>query len=128
MSMKKRWIFVLLLSLLFNGCTTIKYVPIETVKMKEVTEHDSIYFEVVKHDSVTIAEKGDTVYVTRWHTEWRDRWRDRCRDSVRVDTVAVPYPVEKELSWWQCQKIAYGEYMIAIAAVLLAFALVKLWK
>jgi hypothetical protein len=93
-----------------------------------VTEHDSIYLEVLKHDSVYVTSRGDTVFVDRWHTEYRDRWRDRWRDSVRVDSVRVPYPVEKELSWWEKQKIAFGEYMILIAGGFLLFFLFRLFR
>jgi hypothetical protein len=49
-------------------------------------------------------------------------------DSVRVDSVRVPYPVEKELSWWEKQKIAFGEYMILIAGGFLLFFLFRLFR
>ena len=116
------------LLLLLCSCQSVRYVPIERVSTEKVTEHDSIYLEVLKHDSVYVTSRGDTVFVDRWHTEYRDRWRDRWRDSVRVDSVRVPYPVEKELSWWERQKIAFGEYMILIAGGFLLFFLFRLFR
>ena len=116
------------LVLLFSGCQSVKYVPVETVKTDKVTEHDSIFVEVVRNDSVTIKTKGDTVIVDRWHTEYKNRWRDRWRDSVRVDSVAVPYPVEKELTWWERQKIAFGEWVFGVMAVLLLVVIIRKHK
>lgn len=90
------------------GCA-VKYVPVETVKVEKVTEHDSIFQETVKHDSVLVDKRGDTVFVEKWHTLYKDRWRDRWRDSVRVDSVQVPFPVERELSRWEQFCLDYGK-------------------
>ena len=48
-------------------------------------------------DSIYITEKqqGDTIYVNK--VEYRDRYRyiNRTDTLVKVDTIGVPYPVEK---------------------------------
>ena len=108
-------------ALLLVGCRTIKYVPVETVRTERVTEHDSIFIEVVKSDSVVITKQGDTVYVDRWHTLYKDRWRDRWRDSIRTDSVQVPYPVEKQLGRFQQFCLDWGKLTLggSILAVLL---------
>lgn len=123
---------IIVISLLFLmcmlcGCTTIKYVPVETVRTEKVTEHDSIYLEVVKHDSVVVEKRGDTVFVDRWRTRYQDRWHDRWRDSVRVDSVQVPYPVPAELTKWQQFCCDYGKVMLGVTIVLaiLIFILLK---
>lgn len=116
------------LLLLLCSCQSVRYVPIESVRTEKVTEHDSIYLEVLKHDSVLVRTQGDTVFVDRWHTEYKDRWRDRWRDSVRVDSVPVPYPVEKELSWWERQKIAFGELVFVLMTVLLLLVIIRKHK
>lgn len=42
-------------------------------------------------------------------------------ESVKSDTISVPYPVERELTWWQQTKIDYGgEAIIALVAVVIA--------
>ena len=79
--------------LLLTGCTTTKYVPIETVRTDtlKVTkyERDSIYI----HDSTIVREKGDTMLIEKWHTRWRDRWMHDTIYQSRVDSVPKPYPV-----------------------------------
>jgi hypothetical protein len=79
--------------LLLTGCTTTKYVPIETVRIDtlKVTkyERDSIYI----HDSTIVREKGDTMLIEKWHTRWRDRWLHDTVYQSRVDSIPKPYPV-----------------------------------
>lgn len=112
-------------ALLLAGCRTIKYVPVETVRTERVTEHDSIFIEVVKSDSVVITKQDDTVYVDRWHTQFKDRWRDRWRDSIRTDSVQVPYPVEKQLGRFQQFCLDWGK--LTLGGSILAVVLIIVW-
>ena len=79
--------------LLLTGCTTTKYVPVETVRTDtmKVTkyERDSIYI----HDSTIVRENGDTMLIEKWHTRWRDRWHHDSVYIARHDTIPQPYPV-----------------------------------
>ena len=119
----------LLLSFLFSGCTTTKYVPIETLRTDTVckvsVERDSVF----KHDIIYVKEwqKGDTVYRDRdrWHTQYVERVKTDTLYQSKVDSVAVPYPVEKELTWWQEKKIEFGELAMLIMAGLLCFVLIR---
>ena len=86
------------IALVFCGCKT-KVVTVEKVRTdtKYVTklQRDSIHI----HDSIFVNQwqKGDTVYQVRdrWHAMWRDRLlHDTIYMSI-VDSVPVPYPVEK---------------------------------
>ena len=94
--MKRETIIALLLCGLLCGCKTREHiVTIETVRTDTtyITRHerDSIYL----HDSTYVRERGDTLYIERWHTAWRDRVRT---DTVRVshtDSVPVPCPVKE---------------------------------
>ena len=108
---------ILMVSILLTGCKTIKYYPVETVR------HDTVYIQSVKldsilvKDSVHITEKGDTV--TEFRLKYIYKYKDRT-DTLylsRVDTVSVPYPVEKELSKWQSVKVDYGGWAIALVFV-----------
>lgn len=121
----RKIIIIAATALLLMGCSTVKYVPVETVRTERVTEHDSIFVEVVKSDSVIITKQGDTVYVDRWHTLYKDRWRDRWRDSIRTDSVQVPYPVEKQLSRFQQFCLDWGK--LTLGGSVLAVLLVVLW-
>ena len=108
---------ILMASLLLTGCKTIQYYPLETVR------HDTVYIHSVKldsilvKDSIHITEKGDTV--TEFRLKYIYKYKDRT-DTLylsRVDTVSVPYPVEKELSKWQSIKVDYGGWAIALVFV-----------
>ena len=86
------------IALIFCGCKT-KVVTVEKVRTdtKYVTklQRDSIHI----HDSIFVNQwqKGDTVFQVRdrWHAMWRDRLlHDTIHMSI-VDSVPVPYPVEK---------------------------------
>lgn len=109
-------------ALLFIGCTTTRYVPVESVR----TEYRDNAHEVRTTDSVTdtrfVYVNGDTV------VDWRERvkWREKVvRDSIYielVDTIREPYPVEKTLTRWQQAKVDWGGWAFAICAVLAAVA------
>ena len=86
------------IALIFCGCKT-KVVTVEKVRT------DTMYFTKLQRDSIHIHDsifvnqwqKGDTVYQVRdrWHAMWRDRLlHDTIYMSI-VDSVPVPYPVEK---------------------------------
>ena len=115
--------------LLLTGCTTTKYVPIETVRTDtmKVTkyERDSIYI----HDSTIVREKGDTMLIEKWHTRWRDRWMHDTVYQSRVDSIPKPYPVEKrvpaELTWWQQTRLHLANILLY---AMLAFGVFKLAK
>lgn len=118
------------LTLLF-GCTTTRYVPVPSVSVDSVYvdrfHRDSVYL----HDSVFVNQysKGDTVFVDKVVTKYKykDRWRYDTVAVVRVDSVQVPYPVEKDLGWWEKTRLYSFPVLVAIVAVL-AFVVVWLVK
>ena len=124
-----------LLGWLLSGCTTTKYVPVienHTDTLRVVQHHrDSIYL----HDSTFVHEfiQGDTVRIVTemWHTQYRDRLKTDTVYRSRVDSVPVPYPVEKTvkvekpLTWWQQARLHLANIILVLLAI---FAGVKLWK
>lgn len=95
---------VMIAIILLNSCSPkVIYVP--EYHTEVVTRTDSVVKidSVHVNDSVIIKQAGDTIEIDRWHTEFKDRWRERVVvDSfIKVDSVSVPYPVEKKLSKWQ---------------------------
>ncbi len=84
---------------------------------------DSVYFR----DSVYIATKGDTVYLTKTH--WRERFRNvyhvKADTVMQRDSVRVPYPVEKQLTKWQRWKMDLGGLAMGVAAVLVILVIIK---
>jgi uncharacterized BrkB/YihY/UPF0761 family membrane protein len=113
---------VLMMIILFNSCSPkVIYVPeyhTEYItKTDSVVKIDSVHVK----DSVIIKQAGDTIEIDRWHTEYKDRWRERVVvDSIiKVDSVSVPYPVEKKLSKWQQAKVDWGGWAMLIVVVLI---------
>ena len=110
-------IVAFIISCLMSSCTT-KVVTVPEYHTEYVTRVDTFVQRDSIHtkDSILIQQKGDTVFIDRWHTLYKDRWRDRVRvDSfIRTDSVRVPYPVERKLSKWQQAKIDMGGWMVGI--------------
>ncbi len=127
--MKQRiyiWIAVAIaLLLLFGSCRSIRYVPVETIRTDSlyltIHERDSIHIK----DSVYIREKNDSVLVDKWHIVYRDR---TIRDTAYIEKekeVGVPYPVEKELTWWQKTKIEIGGWSMIMNILLVSMMIVR---
>ena len=118
------------LTLLF-GCRSVKYVPVPSVSVDSVYvdrfHRDSVYL----HDSVFVNQysKGDTVFVDKVVTKYKykDRWRYDTVAVVRADSVRVPYPIEKDLGWWEKTRLYSFPVLVAMVAVL-AFIVVWLVK
>lgn len=86
-----------ILAAVLTGCKQTEYVVVpeyhtDTLRVAQIVT-DSVY----KHDSIYIHEKGDTVWYERWHTQYRDRLRIDTVYKSRVDTIANPYPLIKEV-------------------------------
>ncbi len=122
---------VLLACLVLCGCKTVKYVPVPSVSVDSVYVDMWLRDSVYLHDSVFVNHysKGDTVFVDKVVTKYKykDRWRYDTVAIVRVDSVRVPYPVEKELSWWEETRMHSFPILVAIVAVL-AFIIAWLVK
>lgn len=111
-------IILLTLAICLTSCKT-KYIPTETVRTeieyRDRWQRDSIHV----HDSTIVRDKGDTVFCDRWHTEYKDRLLRDTTYIYKTDSVQVPYPVEKRLTWWQSVKQETGGIAIGAIIVLL---------
>lgn len=124
---------VAVLALMMCSCKSIEYVP---VVEKEV-HHDSIYFTKVQrdsvwlHDSISVKEKGDTVLIEKWHTKYREKQVHDTTYVAKIDSIPVPYPVEKlvekKLSKWEMLRMTVGDIVILIIVGVLVFFLVRLF-
>lgn len=129
----KRLIYLFAAVALLTGCKTreriVEHVRTDTlIQLRH--ERDSIYL----HDSTYVRERGDTLYIERWHTALRDRVRI---DTVRVshtDSVPVPYAVEvvkeveRPLTWWQTTRLWLANIMLVSFALCVIIALLKMKK
>jgi len=115
-----------------TGCRT-KYVPTPEYHFQEVTKtlHDTLRDSVRIHDSVVVLQRGDTVYHTAWKVRETVKYKSiTATDTVvRVDSIRVPYPVERELSWWEKTKInVYKSVFFVFTGIFLIFAVSYLPK
>lgn len=114
-----RIIIIAIAALCLSACKSIKYVPVETIKVDTTyisqIKIDSVYYR----DSIYVEHKGDTVYLSKYkylykYIEKHDTlWREK------TDTIQVAYPVEAQLSKWQKIKMQLGNTFIGICIVAL---------
>lgn len=111
--MRKGMLLFMLLTVL-TGCKT-KYVAVPEYHNVYVEKHDTLVHRdsIFEKDSVLIMMNGDTVTIYKTKILYKDRWRERIvyRDSIRTDSIRVPYPVEKELTFWQKTWIKAGKML-----------------
>lgn len=123
------FLFVLLL---FSGCTSVKYVPVETVKTEYVasvdtlierdtisTEREVIVREAFSSDSALLAKLGlqldenkKYILVLKRELERQSHEKEESKldTVVQIKEIQVPYKVEveKRLSIWQKIKMKLG--------------------
>lgn len=107
----------------FMSCRSIKYVPVESIRIEYKT-HDSIRFDsIYQRDSIYTLVKGDTVYQYRYKYLYRYLTTNRTDTILKNDSIRVPYPVEKKLNRWQSIKMELGGwafgFIIVIGLILL---------
>lgn len=108
-----------------TSCTRTIYVPQVSVERDSIYLHTHSRDSIVVRDSVTIREKGDTIWLTRWRTEYRDHIRIDTAYIERRDSVAVPYPVEKKLSARERLYMGAGKVAVPAAAVCAALMIYR---
>lgn len=120
---------IMLCSFLLSSCADVRYIPLETVRT------DSIYNTIYRHDSICvrdsiyILDKGDTVYQYRYRYIFVDKVKHDTLYTERIDSVRVPYPVEKKLTRWQSIKQDVGGYAIlSIIVIILIFFGIFMYK
>ena len=132
-------IIALLIVLLFCGCKSVQYVPVESSHTEHhwhtdsVKQVDSIYHEkettIMQLDSAEMAKYGIQLknaerawLVKSWELERQIEALQRLtaeRDTVH-DSIPVPYPVEKRLTKLQQAKVDWGGWALLILVGIIA--------
>jgi hypothetical protein len=123
------WLAYVTLVWAMVGCKSIEYVPVveHHTDTSYITKHhrDSIYL----HDSTYIYERGDTVWIEKWHTRWRDIYQMDTIYMATHDTIPKPYVMleytDKPLTAWQKFRITLGNIAIFATLILLIIFLMK---
>lgn len=99
----------------FIGCTTTKYVPIESVRTEYINkvEKDTV---IINNDRV-IKEKGDTIYIV--NTKYVYKTKNKIDTILRIDTIPIIQEVEvikevNKLKDWQVILMVLGGGMVAV--------------
>ena len=125
-------IILIIISLFLSGCKT-QYVPVEIIRTEYINRTDTFIQKDSIHytDSIVIERKGDTIKIIKTKYIYKDRWQFKSSiDTVtRVDSIQVPYPVERKLTKWEQTKMDAGGIAIGICiAVLLMIIIVFIIK
>lgn len=101
------------------SCKQVEYVPYK------VEAKDSIYLNKYIRDSIYVTTeketvvKNDTIYVTKTQYKYKERLLTDTMYVEKIDSIQVPYPVEKKLSKWQQTCVNYGGEAIVMCIVLI---------
>lgn len=142
------FIVVFFIILMLFGCTTVKYVPVETVKTEYVTSVDTlierdtistekevIVREAFSSDSALLAKVGlqldeSKKYILVLKRELERQSHEKAESKtdtvIQIKEVQVPYKVEveKRLSLWQKIKIKFGGIAFSVCLFFIVLLLV----
>lgn len=104
----------------FASCRT-QYVPVETVRTEYKTRDSIRVDSIYNQDSIYVLVKGDTVYQYRYKYLYKYQYLNRTDTVIKVDSVQVPYPVERKLNRWQSIKMELGGWAFGL---IIAFVLI----
>ncbi len=116
-----KYILTILLALAIWSCRTTEYVPVEVIKSDTTyinkVQRDSIY----QLDSIYILDRGDTVLITKTKYLYKDRVVHDTVYRSRVDSIQIPYPVERKLTWWEQLRLDIGGWAMGGFIVMIIF-------
>ena len=99
----------------FIGCTTTKYVPIESVRTEYINkvEKDTV---IINNDRL-VKEKGDTIYIV--NTKYVYKTKNKIDTVLKIDTIPIIQEVEvikevNKLKDWQVILMVLGGGMVAV--------------
>ena len=138
--MRSFYLFLIIcLVLLFDGCkgtkTITERVEVPVVVTQEHTIEsvriDHVRDTLVQRDSIYHYVQGDTTIIERWHTIHSINNINRTDTIVQVEEKEIPvpypkpYPVEKELTFWERTRMKAGSLFLLC---LMGGALFGGWK
>ena len=111
--------------LMLSACKTttkIVEVPVEVVKKEYIhdTKIDSVYIR----DSVDRWQKGDTLYITKWHTKFK--YINKVDTIPKIISTTIEKKVEvNHIYWWQKTLMWVGGILSACIIISLIHKLKK---
>lgn len=114
----------------FASCRT-QYIPVESVRTEYKTRDSIRVDSIYNQDSIYVLVKGDTVYQYRYKYLYKYQYLNRTDTMIKIDSVQVPYPVEKQLNRWESLKMELGGWAfggIIVMALVFVGWLVYRWR
>ena len=86
---------MLLVAFLMSGCKT-SYVPMEKFVYSDVVKCDTLHTSdsIFVHDSVSSSQKGDTLFVDRWHKKVVMKTQYKVRVDSFIEEIPSQYPIQ----------------------------------
>lgn len=127
---------VLIVISLLCGCKTVKYVPVESVKIDSMYVTDSLVVNTIIRykDSLRVKDSivmvvdtaGNVLSKEKYHDEKHTKDTERSNDETKTkakeaksaDSVQTPVPVEPELGWWQLTRLKLFWPLVTVVTVL----------
>ena len=125
----KKLVFIMLAILMLSACKTttkIVEVPVEVVKKEYM--HDTRIDSVYIRDSVDRWQRGDTLYITKWHTKFK--YINKVDTIVKTDSIPKIVSVEKKVEvnhiyWWQKLLMWLGGITIVLLIIVITYRVKK---
>ena len=127
---------VLIIISLLAGCRTVKYVPVESVKIDSMYVTDSLVVNTIIRykDSLRVKDSivmvvdtaGNVLSKEKYHDEKHTKDTERSNDETKTkakeaksaDSVQTPVLVEPELGWWQLTRLKLFWPLVTVVTVL----------
>ena len=113
---------VLLLLAMLASCKTTRYVSVPEYHKEYINRTDTFLRSdtLFRLDSVVIRQQGDTTVIEkiRWQNRFVNVYKVKTDTIMKSDSIRVPYPVEKKLSWWDQVKVDFGGWAMLVLGML----------
>ena len=127
--MNKKNLLLLISLILCISCKTstkIVEVPVEVIKKEYV--HDIKIDSVYIRDSVDRWQKGDTLYITKWHTKFK--YINKVDTIIKTDSIPKIVSVEKKVEvnhiyWYQKLLMWLGGITIVLLIIVITYRVKK---
>lgn len=136
------WNLMMLLALVLESCRTERIVTVPEYHEHIVHQHDTIIQrDTIQHERNTIVREVDSTAMAAYgirldkaerawliQTEALRRevseLRQHQTDTVTLhDSIPVPYPVEKPLTWWQSTSIKWFKWLLLLLVAIMGWVL-----
>ena len=136
------WVWIVLLAFMLESCRTERIVTVPEYHERVVHQHDTlVQRDTIQHERSTIVRELDSTAMAAYgirldkaerawliQTEALRRevseLRQHQTDTVIVhDSIPVPYPVEKPLTWWQSTSIKWFKWLLLLLVAIIGWVL-----